>query len=62
VTVQVARGLVRQQQRGIVHNRPGNRNPLLLSAGELLGQMVNPFFQADELQRGHNVIAPLLTG
>ena len=60
MTVQVARGLVRQQQSWVAHNCPGDCHPLLLSAGKLLGQMVDAFFQAHQFQRGHDVFTPLL--
>ena len=46
VAVQVAGGLVGQQQRGRGDQRPGHGDPLLLAAGELVGQVVDPVGQA----------------
>ena len=34
--VEGAGGLVRQQQRRLIDDRPGDRHPLLLAAGELI--------------------------
>ena len=45
--VQVAGGLVGQQQPGIVDQRAGQRHALLLAAGELAGPMVAAVFQTD---------------
>ena len=57
MTVEIARRLVRQQQRGIAYNRAGDGDPLLLPAGKLLGQVVHPFFQAHQFERSHHVVA-----
>jgi hypothetical protein len=35
--IEVARGLIGKQDRGIVDQRPGDRDPLLLATGELTG-------------------------
>jgi hypothetical protein len=39
--VQVSGRLVGEEDRRIVDQRPGNRHPLLLSAGKLVGPMVD---------------------
>ena len=38
--VEVAGGLIREQDGGIIDEGPGNGHPLLLSAGELRGFVV----------------------
>jgi hypothetical protein len=48
--VQVAGGLVGQQQAGIVHQRASQRHALLLAAGELAGAMIGAIFQANLLE------------
>src|SRR5690606_29710633 len=40
MAVEGAGWLIRQQDLGIVDQRPSNRHPLLLAAGELRGKMV----------------------
>lgn len=50
--VQVAGGLVGQQQVGAVHQGAGNRHPLQLSARELLRQTCAQAFEPDGLQHG----------
>ena len=49
MAVEVTGRFVRQQQRRIADNRARDGDALFLSAGELLGQVMNPVFQADEL-------------
>jgi hypothetical protein len=39
--------LVREQNRWIVHQRPGNRHALLLAARKLAGVMAEPIAQTD---------------
>jgi hypothetical protein len=51
--VQVSRRLVAQQQRGMVDQGPGDRDPLPLAPGQRRGQGVRPVRQADLGQRGH---------
>src|SRR5271168_2855202 len=45
--MQVARRLIREQQTGLVNNRAGNTNELLLSAGKLAREEV---FLADNVE------------
>ena len=45
LAVQVARGLVGQQQRGLHHQRPGHSYPLLLPPGQDVGQVVRSVLQ-----------------
>src|SRR5690606_12581870 len=60
-SVQVAGGLVRENQLRLAHQCPGNGDALLLAAGELVGQMPCPVRQSDALQRGRHATAPLGT-
>ena len=50
VRIQVAGGLVGQEQRRTVHQRPRNSHPLLLSAGHLRRLVVQPVAQPDPVQ------------
>ena len=52
VAVQVAGRLVGEQQRRLGDQRPGHRDPLLLAAGELVGLVLGPVGQPDQVQRG----------
>ena len=47
--IEVAGGLVGQDDERIVHQRAGDGHALLLAAGELAGPMVQPVAQADQL-------------
>ncbi|BBY83983.1 hypothetical protein MPUL_51410 [Mycolicibacterium pulveris] len=49
--IQVGRGFVGQNQRRIQRNRAGDRDPLLLTAAEITGTMVQPVVQADPRQQ-----------
>jgi hypothetical protein len=49
--VQIARGLVGQDQRGLVDQRPRDAYALLLAAGELAWQVAHPLPEADPAQR-----------
>ena len=60
MAVQIAGRLVRQQESRVADDRARDGDALLLSAGKLLGQVVDAFFQTDQLKRGHDVVAPLL--
>ena len=46
--IEVARGLIREEQRRIIHQGAGDGDTLLLAAGELIGQMYGPVGQADQ--------------
>ena len=50
VPVQVASGLIADQELWIRYDRSGYRHPLLLSAGQLSRQVVFPFRQAHQFQ------------
>src|ERR1700688_2342474 len=60
VAVEVSSRFVGEKQSRIAHNGPRYGDALLLSARELLGQMMDAVFQTYELERGHHVIPPLL--
>ncbi len=45
VTVESARGLIRQYDLPTIHQCPCNRHPLLLPTGQLIGAMVQAFTQ-----------------
>ena len=47
--VQVSRGLVRQQDGRLCGQRPGDGHPLLLAAGELVGEAIQLLLQAQQL-------------
>ena len=49
--VEVAGGLVREQDRGLGDERPRDRDPLLLAAGELGRLVVHPVAEAEPLER-----------
>ncbi len=49
--VEVARGLVREDDLRIVHQRPRDRHPLLFAARKLRGQMFRASLHPDLLQR-----------
>jgi hypothetical protein len=48
--VQVARGLVGEQDRGLVDERPRDRDPLPLPARQLVGAVPHPVAQPDASQ------------
>ena len=50
--VEVAGGLVGQEDQRPVHEGPGDRHPLLLAAGELVREVVDLLGQADQLEDG----------
>src|ERR1022692_674381 len=49
--VQRAERLVKQQHRRLQHERPGQRDPLLLAAGQLSGAALGERAQLDQVQR-----------
>src|SRR5262245_17308989 len=57
--IQVSGRLVRENQCRIGHDRAGDRNPLLLSAGELPRQVVHPLSEPHEFERGGRVLESL---
>ncbi len=44
LAVEIARGLIRENNRGVIRERPGDRHAPTLSAGDLLRQAVSVFF------------------
>jgi len=57
--VQRACWLVGQKQPGLVDERPGYRNPLPLSPGELVGPVVGPVKEANLLEQLQSLLRPL---
>ena len=57
--VEVPGRLVTQHQRGPIDERPGDRNALLLAAGELGGSVPRAIGQADEIERRERLGPPL---
>src|SRR5688572_17017392 len=49
--VQVTRRFVGPDDRGIVHERAGDRHSLALAAGELVGDVACPLRETDEVER-----------
>ena len=54
--VEVPRGLVGQQDQGPVDEGAGDRDPLLLTAGELVGQVVPLVGQADQVEHLRHLV------
>ena len=50
--IQVAGRFVRKQDGGVRHERPCDGHPLLLPAGQLVGQVGGPVRQPDPVQGG----------
>ena len=59
VRVEVAGRLVGQDQRRVGHQRPGDRDPLLLTAGHLTRPVLGPVGQPDPGQRLHRPLPAL---
>src|SRR5437867_8498668 len=49
--VEVSGRLVRQENGGLVHQRSGDRHPLPLAAGKLVGPVVHPVREPDPAER-----------
>ena len=58
--IQAGEGFVQQQDLRIRRQRPGQRHPLLLAAGQLVGEGTAVFAQGDQLQHALHPLAPLL--
>ena len=56
--VEVAGRLVGDEQGRVVGQRPGDRDPLLLSAGDLRGETVSEVRRSDFLETGDCALAP----
>ena len=56
--VEVAGRFVGDDQRRIGDDRPGDADALLLAAGKLAGAMPRSIRQADQVQRGFDLLAP----
>ena len=57
LAVQAAGGLIRQHDSGRIHQRPADGHPLLLPAGELVGQVASAVLEAQE---GQQLLQPFL--
>src|SRR5688572_14888771 len=57
VGIEIAGGFVGEDEFGIVDERAGDGDALLLAAGELAGAMFAAVFEADELERFHGAVA-----
>ena len=57
--VEVAGRLVREQERRVVDERPGDREALLLSTGELVGVVLHLVREAHEAQGVGRLLANL---
>ena len=57
--IEVAGRLVGKQQRRVVHQRPRDRDALLLAAGQLIRMMAHAVREADRLQRLGRALAAL---
>src|SRR5579872_4531627 len=60
MAVEIPRRLVCKQQRRIADDGASDGDPLLLTARELLRQMVHALLKANQFQCGHYVLAALL--
>ena len=60
--IEIAGGLVCQQQRGLIHERPSDGYALLLSARKLTGKMIRTIRQPDELERLQRPISAISRG
>ncbi len=60
--VEIARRLVGQDDRGVGHDGPRDRDPLLLSAAELAGVVIVPVGDPDEFERRRDALVPLPPG
>ena len=57
--VEIAGGFVGHDQGRIAHQRPGNRHPLLLAAGEFARRVIHAVGKAHHAQRKLGPLAPL---
>src|ERR1700726_3967059 len=62
LAVQVAGGLVAKEKRGVSDDSARNGHALLLSAGELARIVVHAFREADDAERGFDVLTALGLG
>src|SRR5207237_2709240 len=60
--VQVASGLISDQERRLAHDRPSDRNALLLAAGELARVAGCFLIEADRLERVKGALVGLVVG
>jgi hypothetical protein len=59
--IQVARGLISQNERWLVYQGPGDGDALLFTAGQLSGLMRRSLSQPDPFQRFQATLVPLST-
>jgi len=57
--VQVSSGLVRQKDRGLIDERPGDADTLLLATGKLGGEVVGPVCQPNAIKRRAGAFVPV---
>src|SRR5260370_37938300 len=57
-----AGGLVRQDERGIVDDRSGDRHPLLFASRELMGPMADTMAEPNSVERIPGSASPLRSG
>jgi hypothetical protein len=60
--VELTGGLVGQQDLRAARQRPGDRDPLLLPAGQLTRSLLRVLTQADDVQHEPDTFLPLLRG
>ncbi len=60
VGIEIAGGLVGQEDRGIEGERAGDGYALTLAAGKLVGEVVEALSQLDELEQGAGALVDLL--
>ena len=60
LAVEVSGGLVREDDRRVVHERPRDRDPLALSAGKLAWAMIEAISKVDALKRALRSTAALV--
>src|SRR4051812_43024203 len=60
LAIEIARGLVAHEDRGVVHDRARDRDALLLTAGELAREVTHAVFEADHTERGLRALLPLV--
>ena len=62
LAVEIASGFVAEEKGGVRHDRTGNADALLLSAGQLARIMLSTIGQADDLQSYRDALSALCFG
>ena len=60
--VQISRGFIGENDQGVIGQCPGDRHPLLLSAGQFKGTVLDPVSESDPLGEHHRSLAALVLG